>query len=303
MTIEINIIEGDKYSEFREQENLDSLKEILGESQAEKYFKGFSFSEELTLEVFEDKLVGSALIEIEGGTFRIRELVFDEEHDKEVVICDAFDVMTETALEYGCHKMWLIDSPKLKRIGLFKKNGFVEEGKLERNVLEEEEYLMCKFTEGWKSPQRRTNLKIGVVKGNIHGDFRQKLQIESLKRKFREKSQRYYDGFKNKERMTLEIKNGEELIGSAGIEITGGIFRISSFMIKKEYRGRGIGTDALLKMEETARKIGCHKMWLITNPQLRVVNLYKRMGWGIETELKNNVAHQDELLMRKFLNE
>jgi len=33
------------------------------------------------------------------------------------------------------------------------------------------------------------------------------------------------------------------------------------------------------------------------------VNLYKRMGWGIETELKNNVAHQDELLMRKFLNE
>ena len=146
------------------------------------------------------------------------------------------------------------------------------------------------------------NLTINIVTGTRHANFRKKEEKDFLSEIFEEKlASAYVDGLSDTKKMTLEIKDQNELIGSALIEVNGGLLKIEGFVLKSNYRGQGIGTKALQKIESFAKKNGCHKMWLITNPKLKAVRLYKRMGWNIEAKLRKNIAKFDELLMCKFI--
>lgn len=145
-------------------------------------------------------------------------------------------------------------------------------------------------------------VEISIIPGNKYSEFRKQEELKFLEETLgADVAEEYVQGFSEQEEMTLEIKDAGDLVGSARIEIGGGLFRIRAFILKEEYRGKGIGTKTMKKLEALAKEKGCHKMWLITNPNLRVVGLYTRLGWEVEALLKKNVAKQDELLMVKFI--
>lgn len=303
MGFRIEVVEGNRHSAFRDEQELSFLKEKFGKETGIDYFRGFTHHKVLTLRIKDSgKLVGSALIEIYGGTFRIGELVLIEGYNNRKALWDAFNFMEDSAIENKCHKMWLIDHPGLGRIPLYRKRNWIKEGLLRKNILQENEYLYCHFPKKGRKRASNTGLDINIVNGKKDTAFRKKAQLDFLIESFGlEKGRKYFKGFSKKEAMTLEILDGKKLVGSAGIEITDGLFEIKSFIIDKAFRGKNLGTQALRKMESAAWKKGCHKMFLITNPKLRAVDLYKRLGWKVECMLKRNVAGMDEVLMCKYV--
>ena len=123
---------------------------------------------------------------------------------------------------------------------------------------------------------------------------------ESFGRAYEEEKDRSESKWKeklnDKNRVTLLVLNGDEAIGLLGIifESSAKIAHIAdiiSVYLKKEYRGRGIASQLMneaikvIKARKRTKKIKLN----VTTNQLSAVNLYKKFGFRIVGELKEEM--------------
>lgn len=249
--------------------------------------------------------IASSSLRIYGGTVQISELVIDNTFSDSTSIKLIFDRLILWAKGQAIHKIWLIDNLLLNRTKMYEDNGFVIEAHLKNNIYHQDEIIYYKLMNAEKTRRcdfESTKFNIDIIKGRKLVKFRETVQLNQIINQLgKEKGLAYFKGFKKPKQSTLEIKSAGKLIGSAALQIYGRVLMIEAFILKRDYRGMGIGTSALSTIENYAKKSGCHKMQLITNPKLRVVNLYARHGWKKEATLKNNIVNLDEIIMYKFL--
>lgn len=123
---------------------------------------------------------------------------------------------------------------------------------------------------------------------------------ESFGRAYEEEKDRSESEWKSKlsdkNRVTLLVLNGDEVIGLLGIIFESStrvahIADIISVYLKEEYRGRGIASQLMKEAIKVikARKITKKVKLNVTTNQLAAVNLYKKFGFRIVGELQKEM--------------
>jgi GNAT superfamily N-acetyltransferase len=80
-----------------------------------------------------------------------------------------------------------------------------------------------------------------------------------------------------------------------------GIFRIVSIIVGHKFRKRGVGKALMLKAEEKAKELGCHKMTVETGAEWEAKLFYENLGFATLVVMKNHFDHRDFVLMEKFI--
>lgn len=99
----------------------------------------------------------------------------------------------------------------------------------------------------------------------------------------------------------LAAFSGKEILGYAYFSIAGGVGKLIGLIVKKEARGTGVGSKLMDMYEEYCVEKGCHKLTLRTTPEVMesAFLLYKKKGFEIEAELKNDRFNFDDVIMSK----
>jgi len=99
-------------------------------------------------------------------------------------------------------------------------------------------------------------------------------------------------------------KKGNKTIGAIklGIHMDEGVAHIGAFIVSKEHRDDGVGSELLEKCEQLARKHKCKKIWLWAFPFFDSYKFYKKRGYVEEGRLKKQWGgKRDMCFMAKFL--
>ncbi len=87
-------------------------------------------------------------------------------------------------------------------------------------------------------------------------------------------------------------ENGK-LVGLISGKHEEGVIYVAQIITAQDERGKGIGTLLINKAEEFGKRLGAHKMWLITGREWSENEFYKKLGFTIEATLPNHHLHRD----------
>lgn len=94
------------------------------------------------------------------------------------------------------------------------------------------------------------------------------------------------------------IENGKT-VGLISGKLEAGVVYIEMIVTVESAMGKGIGRMLINKAEEFGKKLGAHKMWLITGKTWSENAFYKKTGFKIEGELPNHHYHTDFVIYTK----
>lgn len=96
-----------------------------------------------------------------------------------------------------------------------------------------------------------------------------------------------YDDYDWKEReLHIVARDGKAVVGYAGLWMAGGVCILEELIVHDKHRGKGIGRYLIKRVEQVARKQGCHKIRLETDDRLKpAIALYKSAGFIKEASL------------------
>ncbi len=84
----------------------------------------------------------------------------------------------------------------------------------------------------------------------------------------------------------LVAYSGDEIVGTVWGTFDGRRGYVVHLAVCRDYRGRGIGTRLMEKLEERFRAIGCQKVHLFVEEHNRAVaELYRQLGWQERNDL------------------
>jgi GNAT superfamily N-acetyltransferase len=72
-------------------------------------------------------------------------------------------------------------------------------------------------------------------------------------------------------------------------------------MVAIDRKGQGIGTALIKAVEEKAKSLGAHKIWLETGTTWKSKNFYEKNGYFVRTIMPNHTGNQDFVLLDKML--
>ncbi len=101
----------------------------------------------------------------------------------------------------------------------------------------------------------------------------------------------------------LAAFSGKEVMGYAKFLMNGGVGELTELIVKKDMRGKKIGSELIDMYEQYCCEKGCHMLSLKTVPKVmdKGFQLYKKKGFEIEAELKNEKFNFDWVVMVKRL--
>jgi GNAT superfamily N-acetyltransferase len=122
-----------------------------------------------------------------------------------------------------------------------------------------------------------------------------------FKEGFGSQGMKYWEAFSIKERaLRFGAKEKGETLGAVSLHIHGKIARIGAFIVAKDSRGEGIGSNLLKKCEDEAKKNGCIKVWLWTFPKSDASSFYSKHGYKQEALVRKHFNGADLIIMSKF---
>jgi len=115
--------------------------------------------------------------------------------------------------------------------------------------------------------------------------------------------QNWQQALSNKEVIMLIAEEGSDIVGlTTGRVREDGVGFIGFLGVKKEFRGKGIGSDLLGRFLEEARRKNAHKVWLFTAPSLHsAIGLYVKAGFVPEGYMRRHSYGLDLIFYSKFL--
>lgn len=98
---------------------------------------------------------------------------------------------------------------------------------------------------------------------------------------------------------TFVVRENGNMLGAITIIIDMGVVCIESLLVARSAQRRGIGTMLMKKVEEEAKNIGCHKVWVETGIDWNARKLYESLGYRLRCTLPNYYAHRDFVILDK----
>ncbi len=94
-------------------------------------------------------------------------------------------------------------------------------------------------------------------------------------------------------------KEQGKIVGAISIVIDMGVVCIESLLVAQDAQRSGIGTILMKKVEEEAKELGCHKIWIETGFDWSARKLYESLGYTLRCTLPNYYAHKDFVILDK----
>lgn len=101
------------------------------------------------------------------------------------------------------------------------------------------------------------------------------------------------------EKFRYKATSNGEIVGKVTGKIEAGTIFINSLITKENFRGKGVGSMLIQKVEKMGKEIGAHKMWLLTGENWSEREFYKKRGYKIECRIKDFYLHQDFVIYTK----
>ena len=90
-----------------------------------------------------------------------------------------------------------------------------------------------------------------------------------------------------------------KLLGIITGKYESGVVFIGSIITDENARGKGIGTMLIDKAEQFGKKLGAHKMWLMTGKNWSENAFYQKIGFKIIGTLPDFYFHKDFVIYSK----
>lgn len=91
----------------------------------------------------------------------------------------------------------------------------------------------------------------------------------------------------------------EEIIGCATGVFESGVVELSTLIVDKNHRKKGIGKMLLNQVIEWAKPLGAHKIILSTMERWEAAKFYKHLGFTLAGKLPNHYLKRDFVLYSK----
>lgn len=105
----------------------------------------------------------------------------------------------------------------------------------------------------------------------------------------------------NGKKFLFSATDDGEVVGEIAGNHGAGVIFIDELIVKESERGRGLGQQLLATAEEFGRKIGAHKMWLVTDKDSKAIDFYGKLGFKQTGLFKNHFFHKDFVIYEKSL--
>ncbi len=103
----------------------------------------------------------------------------------------------------------------------------------------------------------------------------------------------------DEQKFRFKAEEDGKLVGLITGKHESGVIYVGTIITAEEARGRGIGTMLINKAEEFGRKLGAHKIWLITGKEWSEREFYEKLGFKIEGILPDHHFHKDFVIFAK----
>jgi ribosomal protein S18 acetylase RimI-like enzyme len=150
------------------------------------------------------------------------------------------------------------------------------------------ERLLRSYIEIWKSlrellPDSFVSLELEEIS---QAEYRRKLK----------------EDMKGKDGIFLVAEEDHEIVGIALGRESSGVCSLRFLGVKKECRGKGVGSRLLERFIKEAGQRNAHKIWLFTSPHLvPAIRLYIKNGFLPEGFLRKHTRGLDMIIYSKFL--
>ncbi len=104
-----------------------------------------------------------------------------------------------------------------------------------------------------------------------------------------------------KEKMALEAKEDDVLLGVLELTIQAGVMYIDELIVKKESYGHGVGKMLMEKAETIAKEKKLHKIYLDTGAAWPATKFYEALGYKKTGDLPQHLGKQDYVVYSKYL--
>lgn len=101
--------------------------------------------------------------------------------------------------------------------------------------------------------------------------------------------------------LTIEVHNEDTIVGALSFRINQDVAQIDLFITGENYRGQGIGTMLLNKLEEVSKENNVHKIYLQTGKDWEAVDFYLSFGYKKTGDLPDHYLHVDYIELTKFI--
>lgn len=103
----------------------------------------------------------------------------------------------------------------------------------------------------------------------------------------------------NEKNFIFKAVENEKIVGTITGKHEAGVIYVGTIIVSQDKRGSGIGQKLLAKAESFGKKLGAHKIWLITGKGWRAEEFYDKIGFRLITVLPNHHFHKDFAIYEK----
>ena len=97
----------------------------------------------------------------------------------------------------------------------------------------------------------------------------------------------------NEQTFRFKATENGNVVGLISGKHVSGVVYIDQIITAEKARRRGIGTVLIRRVEEFGRKVGAHKLWLMTGKDWSENAFYKKLGFRIEATLSDHHFQRD----------
>ena len=83
----------------------------------------------------------------------------------------------------------------------------------------------------------------------------------------------------NDKNFIFKAEEDGQIVGSASGKYASGVVYINDIIVAKNKRGKGIGSALMIEIEKFGKKLGAHKIWLITGENWKENEFYQKIGF------------------------
>ncbi len=105
----------------------------------------------------------------------------------------------------------------------------------------------------------------------------------------------------NDKEFIFKAEEKEEIIGTASGKYASGVVYIDAIIVARDKRGKGVGKALIKKIEKLGKRLGAHKIWLITGKDWKGNDFYIKLGFLKGCILPQHHFKKDFIIYYKFI--
>jgi N-acetylglutamate synthase-like GNAT family acetyltransferase len=102
-------------------------------------------------------------------------------------------------------------------------------------------------------------------------------------------------------KFAFKAEEDGNIVGVLELRVQAGIGKIDDIIVAEGKRGKGIGKALIKEAENTAKKLGAHKIYLITGKKWKTVDFYESLGYKKTGTLPRHFLKEDFVQFSKFI--